>query len=225
MIQQFCAWSCYVECSRFLHDRSPMNDLLLNDQQELNVVFDYGNLPDVLLILMSAAQYKTHLLTIEINRNRFVLLFRNWFVTMDTYWSACNIIKFKMVMNRVCLFSSAFRHELKCTILKCWIIPNNVKNKNKDLIVILLLVSRCYIYVIYKFLNFEANYAYISNTCNVRLASALTHLKIISRGERVANRFPNNIYIDDCFPRLPTPAHRIDCIWAIGEKPGKQSLT
>ena len=25
-----------------------MNDLLLNDQQQLNVVFDYGSLPDVL---------------------------------------------------------------------------------------------------------------------------------------------------------------------------------
>ena len=27
-----------------------MNDLLLNDQQQLNVGFDYGNLPDVLLM-------------------------------------------------------------------------------------------------------------------------------------------------------------------------------
>ena len=28
------------------------------------------------------------------------------------------------------------------------------------------------------FLNFEANYAYISNTCNVRLASAPMHIQI-----------------------------------------------
>ena len=52
-----------LDCSRFLHDRSPMNDLLLNDQQQLNVGFDYGNLPDVLFILMSVLvlfhQYNT----------------------------------------------------------------------------------------------------------------------------------------------------------------------
>ena len=80
-----------------------------------------------------------------------------------------------------------------------------------NLIVILLLVSRCYIYVIYKFLNFEANYAYISNTgtCNVLLASALTHLQInlckvqytihyrvciaANSAQRVPNRFRNNM--------------------------------
>ena len=73
MIQQFCAWSCYVECSRFLHDRSPMNDLLLNDQQQLNAVFDYGNLPDVLLNLMSVL-----LLFNPCTINVCTLLFNPW---------------------------------------------------------------------------------------------------------------------------------------------------
>ena len=52
-----------------------MNDLLLNDQQQLNVVFDCGNLPDVLLILMSVLvlfhQYNTensHLIKTMVNR-------------------------------------------------------------------------------------------------------------------------------------------------------------
>ena len=36
-----------------VYDWSPMNEALLNDQQQLNVGFDYDSLPDVLALFVS----------------------------------------------------------------------------------------------------------------------------------------------------------------------------
>ena len=43
----------FTESLRLLHDRSPTNDLLLNDRHLLNVVYDYDSLQMFLLILTS----------------------------------------------------------------------------------------------------------------------------------------------------------------------------
>ena len=117
MIQQFCAWSCYVECSRFLHDRSPMNDLLLNDQQQLNVVFDYGNLHDVLLILMSVLVFFTNITLRTVITRNSIDSSRSISVKFLNFWrkiweKISSFFKIRNTFNKIEIFWNSVRNVL-----------------------------------------------------------------------------------------------------------------